>query len=82
MNPILYANINTKLVMLIIFLMQIVLSASFLLGMLFFNKRVTELKNCSYLLFESLSKDMVRFKENKCREFLERYTLFDTEEKF
>lgn len=51
MNPILYSSINTKLVMLIVFLVQIVISGCFLVGMLLFNKRVTELKNCSYRLF-------------------------------
>jgi len=53
--------------MLMVFLSQILIVGSFVVGMLVINKRVTELKNESYKLFESLSKQLIKEKENKCR---------------
>jgi len=67
MDPIIYSSVNTKVMMLMVFLSQILIVGSFVVGMLVINKRVTELKNESYKLFESLSKQLIKEKENKCR---------------
>jgi len=51
MNPIIYNNVNTKVGMLIVFMAQILIVGTFVVGMLLLNKRVTELKHESYDLF-------------------------------
>jgi len=60
-----------------IFITQILIVVVFLLGMLVLSKGVIELKNDSFQLFENLNKQLVKKKEDNCREFIDRYTEFE-----
>jgi len=48
MDPIMRSNVNTKVTMLIVFIIQLLILVAFVVGMLKLNKKVTELKNDSY----------------------------------
>jgi hypothetical protein len=56
MNTITLNRVDTKDVMLSVYLIQIVLILVFVFGVLFFNKRIANLKDHSYQLFESMDR--------------------------
>lgn len=60
MDPIILNSVNTLVMMLMVFVSQIVIITAFIVGMLIVNKRVIELKNHSYRLFESLSQRLIK----------------------
>jgi hypothetical protein len=56
MNTITLNRVDTKDVMLSVYLIQIVLILVFVFGVLFFNRRIAHLKDHSYQLFESMDR--------------------------
>lgn len=78
MDNIMLKSVGVSLPMILIFVAIFLISALYVWGKVLLNIRVTRLKNDTYDLFESLTRELVEEKERNCREFISKYTLINS----